>query len=207
MLPDVSKRAYEQRLRAESAEATRQRILDALYERLREAPAEPVSVDELARRARVARSTVYLAFGSRDGVFDALTDRLMRGAGFERIVEATRHPDARETLRGGLAGGVHLFVAHHDVLRVLYSTAKLDPEGAGAAMARAEARRSTGMNTLARRLAEQGALRPGLKPAQAAHVLWVLASFDACDLLARRGLRPDAIVRLLVDTAEHALLA
>ena len=45
----MAKRAYTQRVRAETAEETRQRILDTLYERLREAPAEPISVDEVGR--------------------------------------------------------------------------------------------------------------------------------------------------------------
>ena len=58
-------RKYEQRLRAEAAEETRRRILDAVYERLRVAPAQPVSIEQVARTARVARSTVYLIFGSR----------------------------------------------------------------------------------------------------------------------------------------------
>ena len=95
----VSKRPYRQQLRAEAAEETRQRILDALYGLLHDQPSEPVSVEEIAHRARVSRSTVYLVFGSRSGVFDALTDRLLMGAGLDRIQEAVRHPDARETLR------------------------------------------------------------------------------------------------------------
>jgi AcrR family transcriptional regulator len=204
----MSARPYRQRLRAEAAEETRRRILDALYDRLREAPAQPVSVEEIARRARVARSTVYLVFGSRSGLFDALTDRLLQGAGYDRIVEAVRQPDARATLRGGLEGGVHMYAAHHDVLRVLNAMAKLDPDGVGQALARAERERAAGMAKLARRLAEQDLLRPGLSPDRAAHVIWVLASFDAYDLLATgRGLAPQEIVEVLADTAEHALLA
>jgi AcrR family transcriptional regulator len=61
----MSPRRYDQRLRAEAADETRRRILDALYARLQERPAEPVSVEEIAQLARVARSTVYLIFGSR----------------------------------------------------------------------------------------------------------------------------------------------
>jgi AcrR family transcriptional regulator len=205
---EMSKRRYEQRLRAEAAEETRQRILDALYDRLREAPADPVSVDEVARLARVARSTVYLVFGSRTGLFDALTDRLLRGAGYDRILEAVRHPDARETLRGGLAGGVQMYAAHHEVFRILNSMAKLDPDGVGQALARSERRRGASMAWLAGRLAQQGLLRPGVTPDHAAHVIWVLASFDAYDLLATgRELPPQATADILIDTAEHALLA
>jgi AcrR family transcriptional regulator len=203
----VPKRAYEQRLRAETAEENRQRILDALYERLAEAPAQPISVDEVARRARVSRSTVYLAFGSRSGLFAALTERLLRGAGYDRILEAVRAPDARETLRGGLEGGVQLYAAHRDVLRVLHAMAKLDPAGAGQGIARAERDRADGMAWLANRLDEQKVLRPGLTPAHAAHMFWLFASFDAYDLLASgRGLRPEEIVDILTRAAEGALL-
>jgi AcrR family transcriptional regulator len=202
----VSKRPYRQQLRAETAEETRQRILDALYERLREAPAEPVSVEEIAQRARVSRSTVYLAFGSRSGLFDALTDRVLRGAGDDRIEEAVRHPDARETLRGGLEGGVRMYAAHHDVLRVLYAAGKLDPDGAGRAIARSERRRYQSMGWLADRLREQNHLRRDITPEHAAHVIWLLASFDAYDLLRGRGLAPEEVTQILIDTGEHTLL-
>ena len=69
-------RRYEQRLRAESVAATRRRILDAAHSLLRQAPAKPVSVDEVARNAAVVRSTVYTTFESRAGLFDALAAEL-----------------------------------------------------------------------------------------------------------------------------------
>ena len=204
----MSKRRYEQRLRAEAALENRQRILDALYDRLREAPSEPVSVDEIARRARVSRSTIYLVFGSRSGLFDALTERLIQGVGYERILEAVRNPDPRETLREGLEGGVHMYAAHHDVFRVLRSMATLDPDGVGRALARSEGNRAGGMARLAKRLHARKLLRPGLTPARAAHVIWIFASFEAYDLLATgRGLSPQEIVDILVSAAENALLA
>ena len=204
----MAKRAYEQRLRAEAAEENRRRILDALYERLREAPAEPITVDEIARRAHVARSTIYLVFGSRNGLFDALTEHLLRGAGLDRIVDSLRHPDARESLRGAIAGGVEQYAAHHDVLRVLASMAKLDPEGVGEAIAGIEQRRSRGVAQLARRLHRQGHLRADLTVPRATAVIWMLAGFDAYDTLATgQGLRPEAVAEILVQTAENALLA
>jgi AcrR family transcriptional regulator len=203
-----TRRPYEQRIRAESAEETRTRILDAFHDLLRERPDGSISVDQVAKRARVARSTVYLAFGSRGGLFDALTERLLAGEGYEQILAAVRLPDARESLRGGIAGGVKQFAAQHEVLRVLNAMRTLDPTGAGEAVARVEAQRAQGMARLARRLGEQGLLRPGLTPEQAAHVIWVFAGFDAFDTLATgRGLSPDEVTAILIETAEHALLA
>ena len=200
-------RRYEQRIRAQTAEDTRRRILDAVYERLREAPSEPVSVDRIARMAGVARSTVYLIFGSRAGLFDALAGDLMERAGFAELVEAVRHPDAREHMRGGITVASRMFAAERDVLRALFSMALLDEEAVGDAIRRSEAERSRGMQRLARRLDEQGLLREGVTIADATHLLWVLTSFDAFDLLyTGRRLSLDEVPQLLVEGAERAVL-
>ncbi|MFJ5139032.1 TetR/AcrR family transcriptional regulator [Streptomyces sp. NPDC088707] len=199
-------RKYDQRLRARAAEETRRRILDAVYQRLCEAPAEPVSVDKVARLAEVSRSTVYTVFGSRAGLFDALGMDLLQRGGFTDMVRAVLHPDAREGLRGGICGNVLMYAAHRDVLRALFSMAQLDAEAVGGAVQRLERGRAEGMNDLAGRLAEQGVLRDGLTAAQAADVLWLLTSFDSFDLLyTGRALQPDHVTATLVSTAEHAL--
>ncbi len=202
----MATRKYEQRLRAQAAEETRRRILDAVYERLREAPTQPVSVDQVARAARVARSTVYLIFGSRAGLFDAVAADLLRRGGFERVLTAVAHPDAREHLRGGIRASVDVFAVYRDVHRVLFSTAMLDPEATGGAMQRSEDRRAGGMAYLAQRLAEQNLLRPDVTVDDAANILWLITSFDAFDLLyTGRGLPVDEVARLLVATAERAV--
>jgi AcrR family transcriptional regulator len=202
----VVTRRYEQRLRAEAAEETRRRILDAVYERLRQAPAEPVSVDRVARMAGVARSTVYLVFGSRAGLFDALGADLLQRGGFDRLLEAVAHPDAREGLRGGIRGGVFMYAAHRDALRVLYSMALLEADAVGGAVQRMEEGRAGGMAFLAERLGEQRVLRPEVTAAEAADLLWVLTSFDSFDLLyTGRALSADQVADRLVTTAEHSL--
>src|SRR6476619_4488404 len=95
-LPPVTTRRYEQRRRAEDAEKTRQRIVDAVLERLRAAPAEPVAIEKIAAMAGVARSTVYAIFGSRAGLFDAVAGELRERHGFERLEGVSFRPDARE---------------------------------------------------------------------------------------------------------------
>jgi AcrR family transcriptional regulator len=203
----MATRKYEQRLRAEAAEERRRRILDAVYERLRSAPSEPVSVERVARMAGVARSTVYLTFGSRAGLFDALGADLLRRGGFVRLMAAVADPDAREGMRGGIRGGVEMYSAHRDVLRVLFSMAMLDADAVGGAVQRMEEGRAGGMAYLARRLAEQGVLRPDVSASEAAELLWVVTSFDSFDLLyAGRGLSVDQVADRLVTAAERALL-
>src|SRR6185503_11048888 len=164
----MATRRYEQRLRARSAEETRRRILDAVYDEMREAPARPVSVERIARAAGVARSTVYVVFGSRAGLFDAFSADLLERGGFQRVLDALADPDPRVHVRDGITGGVHTFAAHRDVFRALVSMAALDPDAVGGAMHRGEERRARGMARLAKRLARQGALRDGLTAKQAA---------------------------------------
>lgn len=203
----MTTRKYEQRLRAESAEETRRRILDAVFERLTAEPASPVSVDRVAREAGVARSTVYLVFGSRAGLFDAVAADLQQRAGFDRIVAAVKEPDAKDHLRKGMRAGVDAYAKHRDVTRALFSMSALDPEAVAGAMLRLEEDRSGGMEHLANRLDEQGLLRTDVDRATASHVLYQLTSFDCFDLLyTGRALSARAVADLLVAQAERTLL-
>ena len=204
----VATRRYEQRLRAQAAEETRRRVLDAMYDELRDTPERPVSVDRIARTADVARSTVYVIFGSRAGLFDAFAADLLERGGFHRVLDAIADPDPYVHLRDGITGSVHTFAAHRDVFRALVSMAALDPDAVGGAMQRQDERRAEGMMRLARRLARHGLLREGLEAKRAADRLWVLTSFDAFDLLFDgRGLSADQVAEVLVDIAETSVLA
>lgn len=59
---------------------------------------------------------------------------------------------------------------------------------------------------LARRLSQHKQLRPGVTIAEAAHVLWIAASFEAFDLLyTGRGLSADETARILIENTERAI--
>ncbi|MBM7784713.1 TetR/AcrR family transcriptional regulator [Tenggerimyces flavus] len=202
----MSPRKYEQRTRAATAEETRQRVLEAMYERLRAAPAAAVSVDQVARDAGVARSTIYLVFESRAGLFDALAVYVFERSGFRAISDAVHDPDAREHLRGSFRAGSKAYAAERDVLRALYSGAHLDPEAFAGAVQRLEDGRLGGMRYLAKRLQEQGCLRAEVTQREAVDQLFVLTSFDAFDLLhTSRGLSVAKTASTLSDLAERAL--
>jgi AcrR family transcriptional regulator len=199
-------RRYQQRRRAEAAVQMRRRILDAVYEQLRAAPAEPISIDRIARAAEVARSTVYVAFGSRVGLFDALGEDLLKRAGFERMLRQSRQPDARESLRAGIHELAAMYAAERDVIRALVSMAQLDAEVFSGAIRRLEERRAHGMAELAGRLADYDQLRRDLDPEAAADALWLLTSFDAFDLLhTGRRLSTRRVADTLIAMAERAV--
>lgn len=202
----MAPRRYQQRARAEAADDTRRRILQSMYDQLRRSPAQAMSVDRVAQDAGVARSTVYLIFGSRAGLFDAFGEYLYARAGFDRIAQATQHPDALEHLRGSLRAASEVYAAERDVGRALYSMGLLDPDAMAGAAQRLERSRASGMAYLGKRLAEQGMLRADVTEAEAADLLFVITSFDAFDLLyTGRGLDPGTVAERLIAMAERAV--
>lgn len=182
----MSPRGYEQQVRAESAAQTRRRILDAAYERLRAAPAERVTVDQVARDAGVSRATIYLVFGRRSGLFDAIGADLLARSGFEEVMRAVDDPDASAALERFVNATTRMYARNRTVLRSLFAMARIDPSALGGAITRMEEGRNRGMHLLAERLNEAGLLRPDTSVDDAADLLWLLSSFDSYDLLLTR---------------------
>ena len=202
----MDKRRYVQRRRAESAQETRERILEAARSSLRSGPLGAVKVDDIAHEAGVARSTVYVLFGSRAGLFDALAVALLEQTGFERLVTAFRLPDARTALLDSLRAGAEAYASEPDVARSIFTLAATDPDAA-VALKRFERGRWPGMRNLAGRLESQGYLRHELSRDEAAQILWVLTSFPTFDQLFReRGLSAGGVADRLRVMAEHTLL-
>ncbi len=182
------------------------RIIEAVFERLREAPAEPVAVERIARMAGVARSTVYAIFGSRSGLFDAVGRELAARSGYALLVDAKHQPDARDHLRAGFRASTEMLAANRDIYRALRSMAQLDEEAVGGVVTRMDEERAAGMTRLASRLAEQGILRKDLSIKDAEHVLVMLSSFESFDTLyTGRGLSTKRTTELLIETAERVL--
>lgn len=71
-----SRRAYRQSARARAAEETGERILDAFAQHLRERWFDEIRLEEVARDAGVAVQTVIRRFGSKEGLLDAMHERL-----------------------------------------------------------------------------------------------------------------------------------
>ena len=202
----MASRQYQQRLRADAAEQTRRRILDAVADLLREAPTEPLSVEKIAQRAAVARSTIYVAFGSRAGLLDAFAEDLWARTGLAELTAAVAVPDAREHLRGGVRAASRMLAADIEIYRVLHAMGRLDPDSVGGAVDKMDAERRGGMRYLAKRLKEDGVLRDDVTQAQAADLLWMLTSFEAFDMLhTDRGMSIDRAADVIATTAERAL--
>lgn len=195
---DMDKRQYVQRARAASAQATRRRILDAAQATLERGPVGALKVDEVARVAGVSRSTVYVLFGSRAGLFAALAYRLRDDAGFERLVAANRERDALAAFRTSMRVSCELYAYRPELARALFTLAAIDPDAVDAIAALEDGRRP-GMRALAERLARQGYLRAGVAVDEATDLLTVVTSFQAFDeLYGRAGLPVGTVAERLI---------
>ena len=201
----MDKRQYVQRVRAEAADATRRRILDAARATLERGPSGALRVEEVARTAGVSRSTVYLLYGSRAGLFDALARHLRLEAGFDELIREFRRPDALEAMRGSQRAAVRMYAKMPELARAMFTMAAVDPDAVAAIRAIEDGRRP-GQAEIARRLAEQGYLRDGVDVEEATDILTVITSFQAFDeLFSGSGLPAEVVADRLVAMAERSI--
>ena len=199
------KRPYRQRLRAESSAMTRQRIIDAARQVLTTQPLRSFNLSEVAELARVVRSTIYTVFGSREGLLRAVAQDMTERGGWERMREAFRDPDAWAAIRRNIEEGTRMVASEHPVILAISVLAMVDPDAAVVAAEMDEVRLQ-GLRSLARRLGEQGYLRPELDHEQAVEILWVLTSWNSFDqLYSGRGLDQPAAAQRLVTMARLTL--
>ena len=90
-------REYRSALRAEQAEATRARILDATI-RVIAGGLAYVSIPAVAREAGVSVPTVYRHFATKRGLLAAVYPHSVRGSGLDELVR----PRSMDELLGGL---------------------------------------------------------------------------------------------------------
>jgi AcrR family transcriptional regulator len=198
-------RIYQQKQRAEAAAATRQRVIEATRHCLTEVALHNVGLDEIATEAGVARSTIYAAFVSRAGLFEAVAEDALSRGGLVALQQASREADALLALKRSLQEAMRMYAAEHAIAQALLSLAAVDRDAAGAAE-RLNRGRAAGMIDLAQRLEQQQFLLPGMTIQEAADILWVLTSFETFDqLYSGRGLSPDETGKRLIAMATRSL--
>jgi AcrR family transcriptional regulator len=195
MESETVKRPYRQRLRAESSALTRRRIIEAARQVLTARPFHGFNISEVAELARVVRSTIYTVFGSREGLLRAVAeDMAERG-----------DPNAWQAIRRNIEEGTKMAASEHSVVLGITVLAAVDPEAAVVA-AEMDQTRLRGLRSLARRLSEQGYLRPELSQQEAVDVLWALTSWNTFDqLYSGRRLDQPAVADRLVTMARLTL--
>jgi AcrR family transcriptional regulator len=177
---------------------TRERILTAAKQLLAEGAFHDATVDDVARRAGVARATLYLHVRSRPELIEGVC------ASFA----ATPSPelgDPEAALDGAITAAVAFWSADDAVLQQLYGIAAIDP-AARALVERQREDRRDALERLVRHLRETGSLRDGVTSWRALQLLLVLTSYETFRELRSQGLDQQAAARTLHQTARSLLL-
>ena len=200
----MSPRPYQLGKRKKQIDDGRRRIIDAARSLLAEADSYTgFTVDAVAKRADVARATIYYQFDSKTGLLEALCDALAEAGQLSELSAAFTNPDPSKALRSFVASFGRFWAVDRLVMRRLRALAALDPE-VGAVISARDERRRTGLRVLAGRLGDEGVTT--IEPERAASLLFVLTSFETFDALADPEQELTEVVRDVLELAEAALL-
>jgi AcrR family transcriptional regulator len=196
-LPRRVPRAYHSRRRAEAAEETRTRILEAARGLLAgRGNLDDFSMETIAERAGVARMTVYYQFESRAGLLDGLADYLAQRGGMARMREVFVEPELGPAFEKLVATFVGFWASDRVALRRMRAMAVVFPRDTAGPRDRDAWRREAIVNLLARhRYGGPGGRAP---PDDLIDTLAMLTSFEAFDLLCT-GERDAAAVAALLS--------
>ena len=190
-------------------DATRRKVLDAARALLADPAGQPAfSVDAVAKKADVARATVYYQFDSKAGLLEALFNSLAANGQLSDLASAFTNPDPVEGLRRFVACFGRFWASDRMVLRRIRAIAALDPE-VGPLIAARDERRRQGLQVLARRLAGDGT--GGDREGSGADgsereatdtiidIIHTLTSFETFDALAGPDQEPDDVIPIVTD--------
>ena len=202
----MSPRRYTLGARAAGIAETRHRVVAAARALLVEGDFRRVTMDEVARRADVARATVYHQFSSKLGLLEAVVDDLEARAGLEALVAVVEGDPPQRLVRSVIAAGCRYWATDPDLVRKVMALGSLQSD-VQELLARHDAGRLRILTGMVDRLGEADLLRRGCSPEHAVNALWLLTSFDAYDLLTRgRQLTQDEAADVLARLAEDQLV-
>jgi AcrR family transcriptional regulator len=206
----MSPRPYRTGQRQVAAEQTRARILEAASELLTgdKGPAA-LSMESVARKAGVARMTVYYQFESKTGLLEALFDDLAARGGMGGMAEVFTNPNADEALGALIRTMTGFYASGRIALRRLRGLAVMDPE-LETALATRGTRRRTGIDVLLDRLlADRGITASEQVREELAELLFMLTSFETYDALVGPGGDPETpaqrVRELVIALLDHTL--
>jgi AcrR family transcriptional regulator len=192
----MSPRQYQMGKRQAQVAESRRRVLDAARALLRDSDSYTAfTVDAVAKRADIARATVYYQFGSKTGLLEAVCDDIAEAGQMSGLAGAFTQPDPEATLREFVVVFGRFWAVDRVVMRRLRALATLDPEVEVVISAR-DARRRTGLTVLVGRFNGTS---------DVVRVLYALTSFETYDALAGPDENLADVVPLVADLALTAL--
>src|SRR6185436_12453055 len=113
-------RRYALGKRAEAQKENREAILRAARALVAQRGAHAVSLDDVAERAGLGRTTIFEQFGSKKGLLTALEDDATQRAGGETLFAALSSGDAVRAIEAILTDGLAIWGRERAVFRRLF---------------------------------------------------------------------------------------
>jgi AcrR family transcriptional regulator len=203
--PPMSPRPYQLGKRQEQVDEVRQRVIDAARDLLRGSTSYTAfTVDGVAKRADVARATVYYQFGSKTGLLEAICDSLAIEGGLTELDGAFTRADPHQALRHFVERFARFWTVDRLVMRRLRALAALDPE-VGTVIADRDARRRKGVEVLLGRYFPSKSGKHTAKLEDLLTVLYTLTSFETFDSLSAGHRQPAEVANEVVELMEVAI--
>jgi AcrR family transcriptional regulator len=190
-------RKYQCVARQAAVDRNRAAIITAARELFAD-PAGVFSIEAVARRAGVARMTVYHQFGSKRGLLQALFDDLARRSLVTKLRASFEKTDPLEALDALIDAFAHFWHAERQVIRRLRAVMVTDADFDAEIKARDERRREH-LRSIVR--------RAGQAAGQTVDALQMLSSFETFDALAGNGRSVRSVVKMIGRLARAVLTA
>lgn len=198
-------RAYRLGKREATVEETREKIVQAARDLFSESGFHSVTLDDVARRAGVARATVYYQFESKYGLLDNVIVNALQQQKAERLRIAREREDALAGMHEYLHEICRFWDGDNLLFRNVYGLAAIDSEASKLFDSYDDRRREL-LTWLAKRLDDQGHVRDGLDQRRVTDILWLLTSYRSFDQLHDRAdLTVDESAALLLELAATVL--
>lgn len=201
----MSPRSYNLGKRQDLIDHGRRQILDAARTLLGgDAGYTAFTVDAVAKRADVARGTVYYQFQSKTGLLEALCDDLGDQGGLPDLPKAFSEPDPQAALDAFIGYFGRFWAAERTVMRRLRALAALDLEVHAVITAR-DQRRRDGLDVLVQRLLHRPGSATNLDAERAVSALLALTSFETFDVIAADDQELTDVIPEIINLARSAL--
>ena len=201
------KREYASVLRAQAADATKSRVLNAAKTLFARHGIDKVTIAQIAERAGVAASTVYALYKSKEGILRGLMSAALFGTRFQK---------AQDRL-AGVTDPVRLIALSAHVARAIYEgeAAELGLMRGASAFSPALRKMEQEFEKIRFDVQEERVMllfahsrqRSGLELNEARRILWMYTSRDVYRMLVHEaGWTPDQYQQWLSDALVNALV-
>ena len=203
----TQKRSYKSLVRERQADDTRRRIVEATRKLLLSEGYAGMTIDAIARRAKVSAQSVFAIFKSKTGILIALLDQTAFGPEYEAAVQkalGATEPETRLRLAAPIARQIH--DAQSAAFDLLRGSGVVAPELAKLEQQREDLRYER-QERMIRSLRDARRLRPDFTMKTARDIFWMLTGRDVYRMLVReRGWSSEKYQDWLADTLVRSLL-